>query len=64
MQVFLRLGASKTTAPLRQRQFLEATGLCDDDAIAEIDGRFMSAFVRAKKPLAAAKTCCGPTCCA
>jgi SAM-dependent methyltransferase len=46
------------------RQFLEATGLCDDDAIAEIDGRFMSAFVRAKKPLAAAKTCCGPTCCA
>ena len=46
------------------RQFLEATGLCDGDAIAEIDGRFMSAFVRAKKPLAAAKTCCGPTCCA
>ena len=26
----------------------------------DIDGRFMSAFVRAQKPAAG---CCGPTCC-
>jgi arsenite methyltransferase len=46
------------------RQFLEEAGLSDDATIAQIDGRIMSAFVRARKPTAAAKTCCGPTCCA
>jgi ubiquinone/menaquinone biosynthesis C-methylase UbiE len=45
------------------KQFLEEGGLADDAAIADIDGRFMSAFVRAQKP-AAAKTCCASTCCA
>ena len=46
------------------REFLAAAGL-DVDAIApEVDGKFMSAFVRAVKPAgAAAKACCGPTCC-
>ncbi len=35
----------------------------DAEAIApQIDGKFMSAFVRASKP-AAKKSCCGPTCC-
>lgn len=29
----------------------------------EFDGKVMGAFVRARKPAAAAKTCCGPTCC-
>lgn len=43
------------------REFLSAAGV-DVDAIApQVDGKFMSAFVRAVKP--AAKTCCGPTCC-
>ena len=28
------------------------------------DEHFMSAFIRAQKPAAAAKACCGPTCCA
>jgi hypothetical protein len=28
---------------------------------AQIDGRIMSAFVRARKPTAAAKSCYGPT---
>jgi arsenite methyltransferase len=43
------------------REFLAASGI-DADAIApEVDGKFMSAFVRAVKP--AAKDCCGPTCC-
>jgi SAM-dependent methyltransferase len=37
----------------------------DVAALAEkVDGRFMSAFVRATKPgAAAARSCCGPTCC-
>jgi ubiquinone/menaquinone biosynthesis C-methylase UbiE len=37
----------------------------DVSAIApEVDGKFMSAFVRAVKPVGAgAKACCGPTCC-
>ena len=41
------------------RTFLAGQGL-DVDAIApQVDGKFMSAFVRATKP----KSCCGPTCC-
>jgi arsenite methyltransferase len=43
------------------RGFLSSTGV-DVDAIApQVDGKFMSAFVRAVKP--AAKACCGPSCC-
>ena len=43
------------------REFLSSAGV-DVDAIApQVDGRFMSAFVRAEKP--AAKSCCGPSCC-
>jgi SAM-dependent methyltransferase len=47
------------------RDFLIGKGI-DVDAIAPVvDGKFMSAFVRAKKPAAAAKAdaCCTPTCC-
>jgi arsenite methyltransferase len=41
------------------RQFLAGEGL-DVEAIApQIEGRFMSAFIRAAKP----KDCCGPSCC-
>ncbi len=43
------------------RQFLVGEGI-DADAIApEIEGKFISAFIRAVKP--AAKACCGPACC-
>src|ERR1035438_4591293 len=43
------------------REFLSQSGI-DVDAIApEVDGKFMSAFIRAVKP--AAKSCCGPSCC-
>jgi arsenite methyltransferase len=43
------------------RQFLASAGI-DADAVApEIEGRFISAFIRAVKP--AAKDCCGPACC-
>ena len=42
--------------------FLASAGL-DREGLAEaIDGKFMSAFVRATKP-AAAQPCCGPSCC-
>ena len=41
------------------RAFLSGQGI-DVEAIAsEVDGKFLSAFVRASKP----KACCGPTCC-
>jgi arsenite methyltransferase len=44
------------------RAFLEAAGL-DAAAIGpQIEGKFISAFVRAAKPASAA-ACCGPTCC-
>jgi ubiquinone/menaquinone biosynthesis C-methylase UbiE len=46
------------------REFLSAAGV-DVDAIApEVDGKLLSAFVRAVKPAnAGAKACCEPTCC-
>ena len=44
------------------REFLGAAGI-DVDAIApQVEGKFISAFVRAKKPVGAS-ACCGPTCC-
>jgi len=44
------------------REFLSGQDI-DLDAIApQVDGKFMSAFVRAVKPQQAA-ACCGPTCC-
>ena len=46
------------------RKFLSEKGL-DVDALAPlVDGKFLSAFVRAVKPAAKKnETCCGPTCC-
>jgi SAM-dependent methyltransferase len=46
------------------RELLSSHGL-DADAIApQVDGKFLSAFVRAVKPVAARKgDCCGPSCC-
>ena len=44
-------------------QFLREAGHAGDQPLAQTDGRIMSAFIRASKPAAAAKTCCGPTCC-
>lgn len=44
------------------REFLSEQGI-DVEALApQVDGKFMSAFVRAVKPNSA-KPCCGPTCC-
>ena len=43
------------------RQFLACEGIDVDAIAAQVEGKFMSAFVRAVKP--AAKDCCGPACC-
>jgi arsenite methyltransferase len=45
------------------QEFLSSAGI-DAEAIApQVDGRFMSAFIRAVKPDHAKEPCCGPTCC-
>jgi SAM-dependent methyltransferase len=41
------------------RAFLAAEGFADDTVANEIDGKFVSAFIRAVKPAA----CCAPGCC-
>jgi arsenite methyltransferase len=48
------------------KQFLAEAGISDEQVLARIDGRFMSAFVRARKPIApeTAESCCASTCCA
>ena len=46
------------------REFLCTAGLDADAIAADMSGKFMSAFIRAVKPLEReAKACCGPTCC-
>jgi arsenite methyltransferase len=45
------------------REFLEAAGLDPETVGPKIEGKFISAFVRAMKP-AAKSACCAPTCCA
>src|SRR3984893_11358698 len=45
------------------REFLAGQGI-DVDALApQVDGKFLSAFVRAVKPARKPEACCGPTCC-
>jgi arsenite methyltransferase len=53
------------------REFLEAAGLDPETVGPQIDGKFISAFVRAAKPASktatvtgASNSCCGPACCA
>ena len=46
------------------REFLISKGFDVDAMARQVDGKFMSAFVRATKPEAAdAKACCAPSCC-
>jgi arsenite methyltransferase len=42
------------------RDLLAGTNLGAESLIAQVEGKFASAFIRAKKP---AKSCCGPNCC-
>jgi ubiquinone/menaquinone biosynthesis C-methylase UbiE len=44
------------------RAFLTAEGIDVDGMARDVEGRFISAFVRAVKPLES-KSCCGPACC-
>src|ERR1700719_120316 len=43
------------------REFLSSAGVDVDAIPPQVDGKIMSAFVRAVKP--AVKSCCGPSCC-
>lgn len=45
------------------REFLSSSGIDVDAIAAQVDEKFMSAFVRAVKPKRAQKACGGPTCC-
>jgi arsenite methyltransferase len=45
------------------QQFLQEAGLNIDGLAEQVDGRFMSAFVRARKP-ETKQACCAPGCCA
>ena len=46
------------------RVFLTEAGIAVDEIAPQVEGKFLSAFIRATKPAAPeAKTCCGPTCC-
>jgi hypothetical protein len=46
------------------RQFLAPAGLADnEEELEQVDGRFMSAFIRAQKPKDIAGGCCDSTCC-
>jgi arsenite methyltransferase len=44
------------------RAFLMETGVDVDGLAPQVEDKFASAFVRARKP--EAKSCCGPACCA
>ena len=44
------------------RSFLQEQGLDVDRIASQVDGKFLSAFIRAQKPNAE-RSCCGPTCC-
>lgn len=45
------------------KHFLADAGITDETVLSNIDGRFMSAFVRAHKP-STARECCSASCCA
>jgi protein-L-isoaspartate O-methyltransferase len=46
------------------REFLSAAGVDADSIAPEVEGKILSAFVRAVKPAdTRTKACCGPTCC-
>src|SRR4030088_1164068 len=45
------------------RELLSASGIDVDAITAQVDEKFMSAFVRAAKPKRGQEACCGPTCC-
>jgi arsenite methyltransferase len=46
------------------RTFLTSAGIRVDEIARQVEGKFLSAFIRATKPAAArTQACCGPNCC-
>jgi arsenite methyltransferase len=45
------------------KEFLASEGIDADTIAPQVDGKFMSAFVRAVKPNTVKASCCGPSCC-
>src|ERR1700722_19082695 len=45
------------------REFLSGQGIDVDTIAPQMDGKFLSAFIRAGKPVGSAKPCCGPAWC-
>ena len=46
------------------RTFLTEAGIAVDEIAPQVEGKFLSAFIRATKPVASAEAaCCGPDCC-
>jgi arsenite methyltransferase len=45
------------------RQFLTGEGIDVEDIARQVEGKFMSAFIRASKPAVKPKECCGQACC-
>jgi SAM-dependent methyltransferase len=45
------------------REFLAGQGIDVDVIAPQMDGKFMSAFIRAVRPVAVKEACCGPACC-
>jgi arsenite methyltransferase len=45
------------------REFLAAEGVDVEGIAPQVEGKFMSAFIRAVKPSSQASSCCGPKCC-
>jgi arsenite methyltransferase len=45
------------------REFLSGQGIDVEKLAPQVDGKFLSAFIRAVKPVVAQKDCCGPACC-
>jgi len=52
----------RTYSTADARTFLTDIGFDVDRVAPDADGKFASAFIRARKP--EAKSCCGPECCA
>jgi SAM-dependent methyltransferase len=60
------LEPTRVYEPQDARSFLEEAGLDVDAMASAVEGRILSAFVRARKPAAVSaddRTCCGPSCC-
>jgi hypothetical protein len=56
----IEIEPTRIYSPADARAFLSAEGIDVDALTPQIEGKFMSAFIRAQKP--ASQACCGPAC--